>query len=401
MIGMKSINNKHTTVVKSGPISRGWNFFITGTLLAFVAVTAIARDHDDAQGNDNGQGNGEGRDHHRRKADDYLQINLVSDQDGVAMLQDTNLVNAWGVSFSSGSPFWVSANGTGKALLYSVTNDMNGNLVVTKQGLEVTIPGDGTPSGQVFNDKGGFKGDIFLFVSEDGTISGWRQSLGTNAEVLTTRNSAVYKGVTLAETSNVPILLAANFAEATLDMYDTNATLLGQFSDLDAPSGYAPFNVRLLQGMVFVAYAKQNDEKHDDVAGAGNGLIDVFNPNTGIFHRLVTGSDAGGKFKQINSPWGLAISPDSFGRHGDQLLVGNFGSGTIMTFDDHAKFKGLLKGTDEHPLVIDGMWALTFGNGGKAGTPDTLFFSAGPNSEGDGLFGSITPVGEGHHKHHD
>jgi uncharacterized protein (TIGR03118 family) len=400
MIRMKSINTNRTVATLS-PKSRGGNIFITGALMAFMAVSAIAKDHDNGQGNDNSQGNEEGRHHQRRKADDYLQTNLVSDQDGVAMLQDTNLVNAWGISFSSTSPFWISANGTGKALLYSVTNDMNGNTVVTKQGLEVTIPGDGTPSGQLFNDKGGFNGDIFLFVSEDGTISGWRQSLGNAAEVLTTRDSAVYKGVTLAETNDVPILLVANFAEATVDMYDTNATLLGQFMDQDAPSGYAPFNVRLLEGMVFVTFAKQNDQKHDDVAGAGNGLIDVFDPNTSDFHRLVTGLDAGGKFKEINSPWGLAISPDSFGRHGDQLLVGNFGSGTIMTFDDHAKFKGLLKGTDEHPLVIDGLWALTFGNGGKAGTPDTLFFSAGPNSEGDGLFGSITPTEEGNDRHHD
>ena len=327
-------------------------------------------------------------------------MNLVSDQSGVAVLQDTNLVNAWGISFSATSPFWVSANGTGNALLYSVTNDNQGNMVVAKVGLEVTIPGDGTPSGQVFNNKGGFNGDVFLFVSEDGTISGWRQSLGTDAEVLTMRDTAVYKGVTLAQSNDVPVLLAANFAEATIDMYDTNATLIGQFSDPNAPSGYAPFNVQLLQGTVFVTFAKQDAQKHDDVAGSGNGLIDVFNPSTGDFHRLVTGSDAGGSLDVINSPWGLAISPGSFGAHGDELLVGNFGSGTIMTFDDHASFTGLLEGTDEQPLVIDGLWALTFGNGGRAGTPDTLFFSAGPDEESHGLFGSITPVEEEHHHHH-
>jgi uncharacterized protein (TIGR03118 family) len=432
MIRMNSIN-KSWSVASLIPKSRSWNIFLTAALVALMAVSSIAKDHgngngndnsqgngnshgkgngngngngngqgnENGQGNGNGEGNGEGRNHRTQIADDYLQVNLVSDLDGVAMLQDTNLVNAWGISFSSTSPFWISANGTGKALLYSVTNDMNGNMVVTKQGLEVTIPGDGTPSGQVFNGTGGFNGDVFLFVSEDGTISGWRQSLGTDAEVLTSRDSAVYKGVTLAETNGVPILLAANFAEATVDMYDTNATLMGQFMDQDAPSGYAPFNVQVLQGTVFVTYAKQDDKKHDDVAGAGNGLIDVFNPDSGNFDRLVTGSDAGGTFTEINSPWGLATSPSSFGVHADQLLVGNFGSGTIMTFDDHANFNGLLKGTDEHPIVIDGLWALTFGNGGKAGTPDTLFFSAGPNSEGDGLFGSIVPVEEEHHKHHD
>lgn len=376
--------------------------------MACMAVSAVARDHDDGRGDHNGQGNnnGQGGDHdrgrgrNRQRSDDYLQTNLVSDQSGVAVLQDTNLVNAWGISFSATSPFWVSANGTGKALLYSVTNDSQGNMVVTKLGLEVNIPGEGNPTGQVFNNQGGFNGDVFLFVSEDGTISGWRQSLGTNAEVLTTRDTAVYKGVTLAESNHVPVLLAANFSEATIDMYDTNATLIGQFSDPNAPSGYAPFNVQLLQGVVFVTYAKQDPDKMDDVSGPGHGLIDVFNPNTGHFHRVATGSDAGGKLDAIDSPWGLAIAPDGFGAHGDQLLVGNFGSGTIMTFDDHGKFRGLLEGTDEQPLVIEGLWALAFGNGGRAGTPDVLFFSAGPDDESHGLFGSITPVEEEHHNHH-
>ena len=393
---MKSITNRLKSVLNSRPNQRRWNSLLTGALLALMAVSVSAKDNDNEQGNDN-----DDRDRNRQKSDDYLQTNLVSDQAGVAMLQDTNLVNAWGISFSATSPFWVSANGMGLALLYSVTNDSQGNMVVTKQGLEVTIPGDGTPTGQVFNDKGGFNGDIFLFVSEDGTISGWRGSLGTSAEVLTNRSTAVYKGVTLASTANGPVLLAANFAEATVDEYDTNMMLVGQFSDPNAPDGYAPFNVQFLQGIVFVTFAKQNAEKHDDVAGAGHGLIDVFNPSTGKFHRLVTGSDAGGKLKAINSPWGLAISPGNFGKHSDQLLVGNFGSGTIMTFDERAKFKGLLEGTDEQPLVIDGLWGLAFGNGGKAGTPDTLFFSAGPNDEGDGLFGSISVSEKEHHKHHD
>ena len=316
------------------------------------------------------------------------------------MLQDTNLVNAWGISFSSTSPFWVSANGTGKALLYSVTNDDQGAVVVTKLGLEVTIPGEGNPTGQVFNNTGGFNGDAFLFVSEDGTISGWRQSLGTAAEVLTNRDGAVYKGVTLAWTMNGPVLLAANFSEATVDVYDTNSALIAQFSDKHAPAGYAPFNVQTLDGLVFVTFAKQDADKEDDVPGPGHGLIDALNPNTGRFHRLVTGSDAGGRLDAINSPWGLAIAPGSFGAHADQLLVGNFGSGTIMSFDERARFRGLLEGVDEQPLVIGGLWALTVGNGGRGGNPDTLYFSAGPDDESHGLFGSINLVPEKHHNHH-
>ncbi len=333
----------------------------------------------------------------------YKQTNLVSDQPGMALLQDTNLVNAWGVSFSSTSPFWVSANGTGLATLYVVTNDSAGMMHVVKRSLEVAIPGDGTPTGQVFNGTDGFNKDLFLFVSEDGTISGWRPALGSTAETLVPgSDSAVYKGVTLATNGTGTVLLAANFRAATVDMFDGNLHLAGQFSDTHAPDGYAPFNIQHLGGMVIVTFAKQDADKHDDVAGPGNGLIDLFNPMSGTFHRLVTGKDAGGKLKEINSPWGVAVAPANFGEHEDQLLVGNFGSGTIMTFDDHGRFRGLLRGTDSHPIVIDGLWALTFGNGGNAGSPDTLFFTAGPDHESHGLFGKIEPArdhdkGEGGH----
>src|SRR5690348_9972690 len=142
----------------------------------------------------------------------YRQVNLISDLPGVAMLRDTNLVNAWGISYTPTSPFWVSDNGTGLATLYTVTNDPGGNVHVIKQKLQVTIPGDGSVTGQIFNNLGGFNGDIFLFVSEDGTISGWRGALGTSAETLVTGvSSNVYKGVTLISTSNGPVLLAANF----------------------------------------------------------------------------------------------------------------------------------------------------------------------------------------------
>ena len=153
-------------------------------------------------------------------SDDYVQTNLVSDQPGVALLTDTNLVNAWGMSFSSTSPFWVSDNGSGLATLYAVTYS-SGVVSVAKQGLEVTIPGDGTPTGQAFNSSvTGFRTNVFLFVSEDGTISGWRPALGTAAEVLVPADTKnVYKGMTLASNSTDVVLLAANFRHGTVDEY--------------------------------------------------------------------------------------------------------------------------------------------------------------------------------------
>jgi len=141
-----------------------------------------------------------------------------------------------------------------------------------------------------------------------------------------------------------------------------------------------------------VTFAKQDADKEDDVAGPGHGLIDTFDPQTGAFHRFATGSDAGGDLDEINSPWGLAVSPNGFGKHSDELLVGNFGSGTIMAFDSNGMLKGLLKGFHEGPIVIEGLWGLAFGNGGRGGTPDTLYFTAGPDGESHGLFGSLAPA---------
>jgi len=361
------------------PTPRRLNRFALAVALLTLPCASVLADDDDDD----------------RAANQYRQVNLVSDLPGVAAVQDTNLVNAWGISFSPTSPFWVSANGSGRAVIYAVTNDASGMAQVVKQPLEVTIPGEGNVTGQVFNNTSGFNSNFFLFVSEDGTISGWRPSLGTAAETLTTRTGAVYKGVTLATTTNGPVLLAANFSEGTVDAYDMSMNLIGQFSDQRAKPGYAPFNVQSVAGHIFVTFAKQDMDKEDDVPGPGNGLIDIFNPQTGRFRRFATGSDAGGFLRAINSPWGVALAPKTFGGHGDELLVGNFGSGTIMAFEADGEFRGLLKGVDNNPVVIAGLWALTFGNGGRAGVRGTLYFSAGPDDETHGLFGSLEPV----HRH--
>ena len=329
---------------------------------------------------------------YRATAKQYRQVNLVSDLPGVAQLQDANLVNAWGISFGGAGPFWVNANGTGKSALYAVTNDASGTEVVTKQTLEVTIPGAGKPTGVVNNNKGGFNGDVFLFASLDGIISGWRAALGTTAETLAARPGAAYTGLALATNTSGSILLAANFAEGTLDAYGTNASLVAQFADTNAPAGYAPFNVQVVGGAVFVMFAKRDDANGDESAGQGRGLIDVFDPQTGAFQRFATGTDAGGKLAQIDSPWGVALAPNSFGKHGGDLLVGNFGSGTIMTFGLDGKFHGLLRGVNHHPIAIEGLWGLSFGNGGRAGSPDRLFFAAGPIDESHGLFGNLKPA---------
>jgi uncharacterized protein (TIGR03118 family) len=335
-------------------------------------------------------GGHQGGSENQRRFNHYQQLNLVSDLPDVAVLQDPDLVNAWGMSFTPTSPFWISDNGAGVSTLYAVTYDVAGLVNVAKVPRTITIPGQGNPSGQFFNGAAGFNGDLFVFASEDGTISGWRPALGSAAEILTANPDAVYKGATR---SNDGLLLAANFSRATVDVYDGSLTPIAQFSDSQAPAGYAPFNVQNVAGTVLVTFAKQDDAHEDDVPGGGHGLIDIFHPQTGTFTRFATGSDAGGSLRQINSPWGLALAPSTFGKHARQLLVGNFGSGTIMTFDpETGAFRGLLMSTEDGPAVIDGLWALGFGNGGMAGRPGTLYFTAGPDHESHGLFGSLDPV---------
>jgi uncharacterized protein (TIGR03118 family) len=321
-----------------------------------------------------------------RSSERFEQNNLVSDLPNAARLQDTNLFNAWGVTFSGTGPFWVANNGSGKATLYAVTNDINGTEFVTKQGLEVRIPG-GKPTGVVSNNKSAFNGDAFLFATFDGIIAGWRSALGTTAETLATRPTAIYTGLTITTNSTGPVLLAANFAEGTVDVYGANSALVAQFTDASAPGDYRPFNVQIINNTVYVMFARPE-------AGLGRGLIDVFDPETGSFRRFATGTEAGGNLGQISSPWGIALAPLTFGVHGGDLLVGNFGSGTIMSFGVDGKFHGLLKDVNGGPVEIERLWGLTFGNGGRAGNVETLFFAAGPFAETHGLFGSLTPASE-------
>jgi uncharacterized protein (TIGR03118 family) len=325
-------------------------------------------------------------------AESFDVTNLVTDDQTAnpAQITDPSLKNAWGVSHSGASPFWVSSNGGGVAVLYSVNPTTN---ATAKQGLTVTIPpaATGTPTGQVFNSSnasGAFGGDLFLFVSEDGTISGWRAALGTTAESLQLASDAnVYKGTTLLTVGSNTYLLSANFRAGTIDVLKGNAgapNLAGNFTDPTLPSGYAPFNVQLLGGKVYVAYALQDAAKHDDAPGAGHGLVTEFDSNGNFLRRIATQGT-------LDSPWGLAIAPASFGQFASDLLVGNFGDGRINAFNlTTPTFDGQLLRGNGNPLDIDGLWALIPGNDGNGGTSTSIYFSAGPGDEMHGLFGVIT-----------
>jgi uncharacterized protein (TIGR03118 family) len=316
----------------------------------------------------------------------YTQTNLVSDQPG-AVVTDANLVNPWGMASSATSPIWVSDNGTGVVTLYSVNPTTN---VPTKQALTVSIPGAGSVTGQVFSPTSGtgaFNGDNFLFVSEDGTLSGWRNTLGTVAEVLQLASANnVYKGVAVGTTGGHAYLYAANFHAGTIDVLKGDAVapgLAGGFVDPNLPSGYAPFNIQNIGGQLYVTYALQDTGGLDDVPGAGHGFVTRFDLDGNLLGRLITAGP-------LNSPWGLALAPATFGDLSNALLVGNFGDGTINAFSAaNGAFLGTLRNAGGTPIVVPGLWGLQFGNGGNGGTTNVLYFTAGTGGGAHGLFGSF------------
>src|SRR5215831_15883900 len=356
----------------------------------------------------------------------YLQHNLVSDLPGVADLQDGSLVNSWGLVASTGSPFWVSNNGTGTSTLYN-TSGSSGSAVVkvalTNLACEcVIVPGD--PTGVVFNgppitsgngfvvSAGGKSGPArFIFVSEDGSISGWNPGVPppvpplplTSSQaiaVVPADDANVYKGVAIAGTLKGDFLYATNFRAGTVDVFDSKWTKQpAAFADPKIPAGFAPFGIQNIGGIIYVSYAKQDEFKHDDVAGVGNGFVNAFTTDGTLIRRVASR-------ETLNSPWGLALAPAGFGKFSGDLLIGNFGDGKIFAYDvDHsrgngqARFRGFLHGADGPQLRIDGLWALQFGNGAAAGPKTTLFFTSGPQKESHGLFGSLvatTPPGNGH-----
>jgi uncharacterized protein (TIGR03118 family) len=328
----------------------------------------------------------------------FQETSLVSDGFVPAMVTDPDLINPWGISFGPTTPFWVSDNGTGVATLYRGNgakfniNPPAGNVIVPP----ASGTGTSAPTGQVFNPNNGVGGNFalaaggparFIFVSEDGAISGWNGGPSAQIAVNNAPSGAVYKGLAIDKAGGS--LFAANFNSGKIEMYDKNFGLVKSFTDTTLPAGYAPFNARVLNDQLYVTFALQDADKHDDVAGHGHGFVDVFDLNGDFVKRLVSNGD-------LNSPWGLEIAPSSFGGLAGSLLVGNFGDGTIGAYDPTTgAFLGVLRDTHYNPLHFGDLWALTLGNGGGdagAGNLDTLYFTAGLQDEAHGLFGSLDAI---------
>ena len=335
----------------------------------------------------------------------YSQTNLVSNIAGVGNTTDPQLLNPWGISVLPGQDFWIADNNGGVSTLY----DQNGNK---DAGLVVTIPGatgnpngncsPGCPTGTVANASGSyFSGGSFIFDTEDGLVVYWNGS--SNTAIIGKDNSAsgaVYKGLALLGTN----LLAANFNSGKVDVYDSNYTLTslgGTFTDPNLPAGFAPHGIHVLGNQIYVAYAMQDTPKHDAFPGVGAGQVDIFD-TTGNF---VSTFVAAGATNKLNAPWGVVQAPASFGTFAGDILVSNFGDGTISAFDTTGKFQGQLSDSSGKVLVNPGMWDMVFGGGGGAnntpGVAGTLYITAGasagqPNFPAGGsataVFASLAPA---------
>ena len=335
------------------------------------------------------------------------------------------MVPPHGVAFSpAGSPFWIADNNTGCATLY------NGDGTIVPLQVSIPLPGKivpptdcktvnpksppkptpAAPTGIIWNPSSAFVVPgtqlqaAFIFDTEDGTISAWTQGLtpATNAvlavdnsQVPNAANGAVYKGLAFGVNVNGAFLFATNFRAGTIDVFGpptppgglfTAATTDGGFADPNIPAGFAPFGIQNINGDLFVTYAKQNAAKNVDVAGQGNGFVDVFDTDGHLLQRFASR-------RTLNSPWGVARASLAFGRFSGDILVGNLGDGRINVFNSTGDFLGQLSGLDGKPLTIDGLWTLTLGGGAKSSS-DTLFFTAGPNGQNDGRFGTITPAAD-------
>jgi uncharacterized protein (TIGR03118 family) len=326
----------------------------------------------------------------------YTIHNLVSDLPGFADVTDTNLVNPWGIAFSSTSPFWISDNHAGVSTLY--------NTVGTPSPLIVTIPPPpggsppAAPTGIVFNGTAGFTvasnaSARFIFSTEDGTIVGWNAGANGVIKVDNSTNGTIYKGLAIAKNGTNMLLYATDFHNGKVDVFDSNynpVTLAGNFTDATIPTGYAPFGIEPVNGKLFVTYALQDSDQHDDVGGPGHGFVNVFDTSGQLVQRFASSN-------VLNSPWGIALAPIGFGPFAGALLVGNFGDGAINAFDaSNGTWLGVLKDSSGNPILKQGLWTIKFGNGGNGGDVHTLYFTAGiagPGAvEDHGLFGSIAAV---------
>ena len=330
----------------------------------------------------------------------YIVRNLTSDIPDLADYTDPNLKGAWGISESSSSPFWISDAGTGLSTLYTSSGSVLPVVVTIPPSKTSGVTATGSPTGTVYNSTTGFaiasgEAAAFIFATLDGTISGWNKSVNaTEAQVMVDNSAAgaVYTGLAIGTNGSNTYLYAADFSKGTIDVFDSTyaaVTLPNAFQDANLPAGYAPFNIQNLAGNLYVAYALQDTAKTFVTPGAGDGYVDVYSTAGSLMDRLITG----GSSSKLNAPWGLAIASTGFGGYASDLLVGNFGDGTVNVYNPTTgAYVATLNNVDGTPIVIPGVWALQVGNGGSGGDANAVYFTAGipgPDMGNHGLFGRL------------
>jgi uncharacterized protein (TIGR03118 family) len=328
----------------------------------------------------------------------YQQTNLVSDIPGLAAHTDPRLKNPWGLSLSPDGDFRIDDNHSGLSTVYDANGRRDPGTVEIPLPPGSTSTSPSAPDGTVLNTTSGFvisEGGrsapaTSIFATEDGTIAAWNEQVDRRHALIKVDNSAagaVYKALTMGTSAQGTFLYATNFHDGTVDVFDSQfhqVHLAGSFTDPDLPAGFAPFGIKNIGGTLFVTYALQNADKHDDVAGAGNGFIDEFDTSGNLIGRFASQGS-------LNSPHGMALAPADFGAFSNALLVGNFGDGRINAFDLKThRFLGQISDAAGRPISNSGIWGMTFGNGAGGTRTNTLYFAAGINGESDGLFGSIS-----------
>ena len=340
-------------------------------------------------------------------AQQYQQTNLVSDLGTLgAHTVDPRLKNPWGIARGpSGIPWWVSDERSGVSTLYNAQGTPVNPLNPGANGLVVTIPPSvplpavGTPTGVVFNGSAkdfrvappGVAQTFFLFVSLDGSISGWDPAANPITAITKVSTKSVLTGATIAQIEENRFLYVADLQAGKIRVYDTNFKPVeldeDAFDDDHLQPGFAPFNIQNIGGDLYVAYAKQDQAKTFVTSGTGLGFVDVFSPRGRLLMRLEHGD-------WLNAPWGLTLAPSDFGTFSHRILVGQFGSGEILAFDTvTGQFQGKLNDQNNQVIAMTGLWGLAFGAGDQTSGPaNTLFFNEGLNGGNDGLFGTLTPI---------
>jgi uncharacterized protein (TIGR03118 family) len=338
----------------------------------------------------------------------FTDTALVSNNAGVVATVttiDANLSNPWGLATAPGLPFWIADNNSNLATLYSGTGAIQTMEVTGSNNVGIAIPASAAgvpanPNGQVYNGDGGFliptsKGAetaLFIFDGEGGTIAAWAADSGAAAVtayddgLVNGANHAVYKGLALAAVNGASFLYATDLHNNKIDVFDTKFTkpagMQGKFIDPTMPTGFVPFGIAVLSSELYVTYAMRDTALHDEVTGAGFGYVDKFDFNGNFISRFASAG-------VLNAPWGIALAPAGFGTLEGDLLIGNFGDGTINIFAPDGTSVGPLTVINGGALAIPGLWSLAFGDGDSDKPLTTLFYTAGFANQTDGVFGSI------------